>query len=182
MKKLICAVCLTVSSLAMASEQIELGYRLDSNRSTSVDTDNLTFNYKKRFDKHLEFNLGATNAQRETDNRLTNRYNVGLGYNHDWFYARADFGQRLVSGSHTTDFWQAEVGTRMRLSKTLTARVGYSYRDAFSDHVDDLQKGYRLSITQELDKRWNVSGKYDLLENSQGQKIDRFGISIARKF
>lgn len=175
-------MALAIGTTAMAAEKIELGYRQDRERGTAATSDNILIGYKSDIGSNLGWSLDANLAERGRDQRLTNRYSVGLDYNYGLGYVSGKLGQKNVSLQSATNFYQVEAGVKYAVSPVLTAKVGYVYRDAFNDRVDDLQKGVKLGMDYALTKNLSLGAKYDLVEDSRGVKTDRFGVSVSKRF
>jgi outer membrane usher protein FimD/PapC len=180
-KKLLLALTL-VSGSAFAGDKIELGYRYDDVRNSSADSRNVAIGYSTPINSNFTFGLGANLAERTTDNRLTNRVNASVTGSYDMFYLSAKVGEKFVSGNDSTSFWVLEPGIKFAVTDRLDAKIGYSYREAFSKTVDDDQTGVKTSLNYVLTKDLGVSVKYNLLEDSQGVKQDQYGISLVKKF
>jgi len=182
MKKLLAIMAVAISTSAVAGDKIELGYRYDDKQNSSADSRNVTIGWNTDINKNFTWGLDANLAQRTTDDRVTNRLATSLTGSYNMFYVSAKVGEKFQSGSDSTSFWVVEPGVKFKLSENLGAKVGYSYRQAFSKTVDDDLKGVRLALDYKLTKEYGIGLKYDLMEDSAGIKTDRYGITISKRF
>lgn len=182
MKKLLAILAMTIGTTAFAGDKLEIGYRYDDKENTNADTRNTTVAWKTNINKHFEWGLDANLAQRTSDDRVTNRLAAGVTGSYKMVYLTAKVGEKFQSGSDSTSFWVVEPGIKFKLTENLGAKVGYSYRQAFSSTVDDDQKGLRLGIDYKLTKEYGIGLKYDLMEDSTGTKTNRYGIALSKRF
>lgn len=191
MKKLITAAVLAVGaigaisvpSVALASDKLELGYRYDDTRNSSRDQRAVTIDYDHTYKNGFVLGAGVRLIEQDETGNTTNRYLLKAGYNFSGpLYVQGAVGHKQASAGEDTEFWQAEAGVKHNLTKAVQVRLGYVYREGFRSKEDDYYHGPRVAVKYNVTDTVALNVKYDYFTFLNDVKRDRFGLSVEKKF
>ena len=130
----------------------------------------VNFTVGHNFNKNLQIDLGQqfrTGKFNEDNNGGTssNRLEAGATYSYDLLpsvslYTRGAIGYKLTD-NQDFGYYSVEPGVRATVMKNLTARVGYRYRDSFSQAYFDKTNTVRVALQYDLNKESFLSAGLD---------------------
>lgn len=175
MKKLALAVALTVVSLSAAAEGnfAHIQYTLrdtiagdqgQTNRQGVNFTLGHNFNQNWQVDIGEQFRTEKFNEDKGAGNNTT-RLEMGTTYTqplNDMFsvYTRGAVGYKFTANQDHT-YYSMESGANIHVTEPLTLRVGYRYRDSFSQEYFDKTNTVRLAAQYALSKDSFISAGVD---------------------
>lgn len=175
MKKLVLAVALTLTSLAAVAEGnfAHIQYALrdtiagdqgQTNRQGVNFTVGHNFNKNWQVDIGEQFRTEKFNEDKGAGNNTT-RLEMGATYTqplNDTFslYTRGAVGYKLTANQDHT-YFSTETGANIHVTEPLTLRVGYRYRDSFSQEYFDKTNTVRLGAQYALSKESFISAGVD---------------------
>lgn len=175
MKKLVLAVALTVASFAAIAEDnfAHLQYTFrdtiagdqgNTNRQGINFTLGRNINQNWQVDIGEQFRTEKFNEDKGAGNNTT-RLEAGTTYTqplNDMFslYTRGALGYKLTANQdHTYYSWES--GANIHVTEPLTLRVGYRYRDSFSQEYFDKTNTVRLGAQYAINKTSFLSAGVD---------------------
>ncbi len=192
MKKLITVALLAISafafsSMALAVNRVEVGYRFDNTRNSTVDQRAVVFDYHRSLSNGFTLGGGVHMTERDESGNLANRYFVGAGYEFSGpftgpFYVQAGLGHTQQSAGADGDFWQVETGARYNLTETIQLKLAYQLRDGFNGYDNDFERGPRATVQYQFTDSVAVGVNYDYFTYEDGLKRDRLGVSLVTTF
>lgn len=187
MKKLITVALLAsafaFSSVASAVNRVEVGYRFDNTRDSTVDQRAVTLDYDRAFSNGISLGGGVHMIERDGSGSLANRYFVKAGYELPGpFYVQGGLGHTQQSAGADGDFWQVEAGARYNLTESVQVKLAYHQRDGFNGYDFDFQRGPRASVQYLLTDSVAVGVNYDYFTYAGDVKRDRIGVSLVTMF
>ena len=175
MKKLVLAVALTVASLAAVAEDnfAHIQYTLrdtiaGDQGNTNRQGINLTlghnFNKNWQVDIGEQFRTEKFNEDKGAGNNTT-RLEAGTTYTqllNETFslYTRGAVGYKLTANQDFS-YYSLESGANIHVTEPLTLRVGYRYRDSFSQEYFDKTNTVRVAAQYALNKTSFLSAGVD---------------------
>jgi len=88
------------------------------------------------------------------------RTEVGVTLSEGIYYIRGATGLRNTSTA-SIGYYSIEPGLKFKLNNTWSAKVGYRYRDSYSDSVDDRTTTLRLGVNYDLNEVSSLTAQYD---------------------
>ena len=175
MKKLVLAVALTLTSFAAVAEDnfahVQYTFRdtvAGNQGQTNRQGINLTlghnFNRNWQVDIGEQFRTEKFNEDKGAGNNTT-RLEAGTTYTqplNDMFslYTRGAIGYKLTA-NQDFGYYSLESGANIHVTEPLTLRVGYRYRDSFSQEYFDKTNTVRLGAQYALNKTSFLSAGLD---------------------
>jgi hypothetical protein len=107
--------------------------------------------------------IGIQAAQSDATNVITNRTELGLTYGHPLSSSlkadlRVGHGWKAKSGSTATQYYVVEPSVTAKLGDTpMSVKLGYRYREAYSNTVADTSNTTRLSVGYALTAKDSIS-------------------------
>ncbi len=183
MKKIIAILALATAGAAYAgSATVE--YQAWENPNTKADTTGLVLTVREELGKQVVGDVVLSVNQADANKAFGGRTETGLTYSVPFGkftgYVRGAVGLKHVSGSNDTSYYSVEPGVGYGLTDRLAVRVGYRYRDAFSDGVADQTRTSRVGLTYALSKHDAVGVRYDRARGDSDQNI--VALSYTRRF
>lgn len=175
MKKLVLAAVLTVASFSALAEDnfVHLQYALRDTIAGDQGQTNrqgINFTLGHNINKNWQVDIGEQfrtekfNEDNGAGNNTT-RFEAGATYTqplNDTFsvYTRGALGYKLTANQDHT-YFSTETGANIHLIEPLTIRVGYRYRDSFSQEYFDKTNTVRLGAQYAINKTSFVSAGID---------------------
>jgi opacity protein-like surface antigen len=86
-------------------------------------------------------------------------------------YARETIGEKYTSTGHSS-YWSAEPGIRVPVGTTgLTAQLGWRFRTAFDDAVQDTTRTWRAGVAYAVTPKDTVGVRYDRVQGNSDQRV-----------
>jgi hypothetical protein len=164
MKKILLAALLIISFIAVAEEHMFVHGQYALRDTVSGDSANpnrqgvnLVIGHKVT--PNITIDLGSqfrTEKLNSKDGSNSNRLEAGAAYayniNQDIaLYIRGGLGEKF-SSSDNFSYYSVEPGIKTQITSNIVGKVGYRYRDSFSDLGDDKTNTFRLGIEYALNK------------------------------
>lgn len=183
MKKLIVMSLIGLMSLTANAKdnKVEVGYRYDVGHN-APDQQAVLVDFQRKVASNFSLGFGLDMSERNTDNKMTNRYSLTSSYDLGKFYVNGQLGQKHVSGVAHTEFWTLESGVKYNFNKRTQLKLGYAYRRGFGGKLEDYHEGPRVAVKYALDKQYSVSVKYDRFQYLNNVDRDRIGVFFESKF
>ena len=114
--------------------------------------------------------------QTDSTNKLASRVEVGLTAKTQLVgpidaYGRLGLGEKATSGSDRFSYHSEEVGVIYNTALPgLKAKVGYRWRDAFTDGRGDKSETTRFAVSYALTKQDTVGVRYDVIRGDSPAK------------
>lgn len=182
MKSAILFIAAALVAGSALADSLEVSVRDDDQRDSAVSNSVYQIAYQHDYSKTVKLGGWISASQRSTDDRVTNRAQVGITYQPSWWYVQQRLGAKMQSGTGTIGYFQTEVGMRWKVGADTGVKIGYRYRDALDHLRDDELRGFVGDITHRLNKHHAVKLHLGVVENSAGQKTDRLGVAYIRNF
>jgi len=185
MKKFIAMATLLVASTAFAGGfgSVEYGSRDGVNGDANSNSVKLTLG--KKINDNVSVDVSSRFAkQDETTSNNTTRLEAGVtgtmplsaGFS---VYTRGAVGERYTSTDNNS-YYSVEPGIKYAVTPSLTTKVGYRYRDAFTSGNDDLTRAWRLGADYALNKQYSVGLGYDRVRGDSN--FNAINLSVGMKF
>lgn len=183
MKKIFAILALASAGVAYAgSATVE--YQSWENPTTKADTTGLRIAVQENLTKQLAGDVSLSVNQKEATNNLAGRAEVGLTYSTAigpvTGYVRGGTGVKFENGVDNHSYYSIEPGVGFRITEKLSTKVGYRYRTAFNDAINDQTRTVRVSAAYSLTKVDSVGVKFDRQRGDSEQNI--VGLFYNRKF
>lgn len=95
-------------------------------------------------------------------------------------YAREAIGEKYTSTTHSS-YWSTEPGVIVPVGSTgLTARLGWRFRTAFNDAVQDTTRTWRAGVAYAITSKDAVGVRYDRVQGNSDQRV--IAVNYTRKF
>jgi hypothetical protein len=88
------------------------------------------------------------------------RTEVGATLSEGHFYIRGATGLKYNSIASDT-YYSIEPGIKVKLNDTWSTKVGYRFRDAYSDSANDRTNTARLGVEYAVDEKSSLTAQYD---------------------
>ena len=160
-KMLAAATLIAVTGLVSA-QSVTVGYavkKLETNQSTHQNS----ISVKTKLLTNVSGDIGFSGDQADSTNIVTNRYELGLTYSQKLADGiSGDFrvanGWKAKSGSDVTNYYVLEPSVTARIANTpISVKVGYRWRNAWSDSVADNSETTRLAISYDVTKKDKIT-------------------------
>jgi hypothetical protein len=178
MKKIIAILALASAGTAFANS-VSMEYQAWENPTTKADTAGLVLTVRQNLSKAVTGDVQLSVNQAEATNALGSRSEAGLTYSAPVGrfagYVRGAVGLKHVGGESNTSYYSIEPGVRYGLTDRLSARVGYRYRDAFSNSVADQTNTVRVGLAYAVSKTAEVGVRFDRVRGDSEQNIVALG-------
>jgi hypothetical protein len=186
MKKIILASILTaVVGVAGAQTSVTIGGTAAESDATGQVTNRKSLTVRTEVGAGLTGEVGVSNGQNSTTNATSVRQELGLSGT--VFQAgavkatlRGGVGLKTSSGKEGTEYFTIEPSISVKVTDSLTARVGYRFRDAFSSSVADRSDTTRFGLSYALTKKDTVGLGYDVVKKDGAEKATT--LSYTRSF
>jgi len=183
MKKIFAILTLATAGIAYAgSATVE--YQSWEKPSTKTDTTGLRIAFQENLTNNLAGDISLSVNQKESSNILAGRADVGVTYTVPLGsvrgYVRGGTGVKFENGVSSHSYYSVEPGIGFRVTEKLSSRIGYRYRTAFSNSVNDETRTVRVSASYGLTKIDTVGVRFDRQRGDSEQNI--VGLFYNRKF
>jgi opacity protein-like surface antigen len=169
MKKFLLAMVLSATtSVAFAADSfLHLQYGLRdtvADQSSAPNRQGVNFTVGHKVLDNLTIDLShqfRTEKLNSDDGKNTTRFDLGATYTQALtenvaFYTRGALGYKLSTSSDYT-YYSIEPGVKAKLTSDLTVKVGYRFRDSFSDAYDEKTNTVRLGAEYAVAKNQSVT-------------------------
>lgn len=183
MKKIIAMLALVAAGSAFAgSASVE--YQSWDNPTTGADTTGLVVSVRENLTQSIVGDVALSTNQADAGTRAVgSRAEAGLTYSVPvgviTGYIRGASGVKSSTGA-STSFYSVEPGVSMKVTNSLTAKVGYRFRDAYDSTVADQTRTVRAGLSYALSKQDSVGIRYDRQRGDSLQNI--WAINYTRGF
>jgi hypothetical protein len=159
------ALAMVLSTAASAqSVSLTYGYRDSDNGTTQTATG---ISARMKLFDNVDGDVGIANLQDRSN--LTNglRTELGLSYSKPLFSVfsgsvRLSHGFKSNSGKETIQYYNIEPSVTAKIPGTaLSTRVGYRYRDTYSENDKDRSDTTRYAVMYDLTKKDRIAVSYD---------------------
>lgn len=178
MKKIIAILALATAGSAFANS-VSMEYQAWENPTTKADTSALVLTARQNLSKSVVGDVQLTVNQAEASNALAGRSELGMTYSAPIGrlsgYVRGAVGLKYADGQNSTSYYSVEPGVRYGLTERLSARVGYRYRDAFSNSVADQTNTVRVGLNYAVSKTAEVGVRFDRVRGDSEQNVVALG-------
>lgn len=179
MKKLLLVALAVFSTFAVAQDsaknfiQLQYAYR-DTIGSDKADPNRqgVNFTFGTKLLDNVTWDIGNQfRSENGQNGNQTNRLETGLSYQYGItkdiaLYTRGAVGYKYTNAADHT-YYSVEPGVKVQLTSPLAVKVGYRFRDSFSDNYTDQTNTLRFgaeyaltdktSVTAGLDRSWKDS-------------------------
>lgn len=183
MKKIFAILALAVAGSAFAgSATVE--YQTWENPTTKADTGGLLISVRENITKSLVGDITASGNQADSTKTLGGRTELGLTYSAPvgpvTGYVRGATGIKFTNGADHKSYYSVEPGVAVQLTNSLTAKVGYRFRDAFDSGVADQTRTVRAGLGYALTRKDSLGLRFDRQRGDSEQNI--WAVSYTRSF
>lgn len=186
MKKLFLALMLAAGiAAAHAETSVTVGNNVVRADGTNIQSHRYAFSVRHTLAPGFVGDISTTTTTADVSNALGVRAEVGVTssiYSIDRFSfnVRTAVGEKLKSGTESTSFYVIEPGVGIKVTDTVSARVAYRYRDAFSSGVADQSNTMRYSVAYAVTKQDKIGLGFDQVRGNGAEKS--VGVSYTRSF
>lgn len=166
MKKFIAMATLLAASTAFAQGFGSVEYGNRDGVDGGADSNSVKVTLGSKINENVSVDVSSRFAKQDgsTSNNTT-RLEAGVtgtmplasGFS---IYTRGAVGERFTSTGDNS-YYSVEPGIKYAVTPSLTTKVGYRYRDAFTSGNDDLTRAWRLGAEYALTKQYSVGVGYD---------------------
>lgn len=136
-------------------------------------TNNVAVDLSSRFAKQDGV---STNNSTRLEAGVTGSMPLGNGVT---LYTRGAVGEKYTS-SDNFSYYSVEPGIKYQLTPALSAKVGYRYRDAFTNSNGDQTRTWRLGTEYALSKQYSVGLGFDRVRGDS--EYNAVNVSLGIKF
>jgi opacity protein-like surface antigen len=169
MKKLLLVALVLIASVAQAEDKPakNFGHIQYAYRSTTGDNANdpnrqgggISLGHKFSNNSQIDL-VSQFRIQNGNTTNTMGRTEVGVTLSEGHFYVRGATGLRNTS-TDSDGYYSIEPGLKVKLNDTWTTKVGYRYRDSYSDSVNDQTHTVRLGAEYALNDTSSLTAMYD---------------------
>jgi hypothetical protein len=184
MKKIILAAIVALAtSSAMAGSLTVEGQSIEGLNGLQNGT-NYGLNYKENINKNFAGDIGLNQTQGNTTKAITNLLEAGLTASTSvgpvGVYVRSSLGERYTNTTNYS-YYGVEPGVTAPLGNSgLTARLGYRYRNAFSEGKNFETGTIRAGLGYTINKNNAIGVRYDRMRGDSDLNI--FAVNFTRSF
>ena len=168
MKKALLVALALIASVAQAEDTTKnFGHIQYAYRSTVGDDANnpnrqgggITLGHKFSNRAQIDLVSQFRNENGDTTNTM-GRTEVGATLSEGHFYVRGATGLKYNS-TDSDGYYSIEPGLKVKLNDTWTTKVGYRFRDSYSDSANDRTNTVRLGAEYALNDASSLTANYD---------------------
>ena len=192
-KKVMLVALATVLLAPLANaDQVRYGYRLDDTSSTDgFDQNAFMIDYMHDVSENFRVGLGFRRIERDSDNRLTNRYQLKFQNRNilgvDGFHLAYQIGTKERTKKEMTEYGQVQLQYGQRFdggASNFGWQVAYVYREGIlsGDKSTDYYHGPRFQLNYRHSWLWRSSVQVDHFDKGDGVTRNRIAYRIQRNF
>jgi hypothetical protein len=173
------AVLLAVSSLSFAQTSVTVQHGQQESSTTGAQSHTGNFFVTSKISDSVALDGGIYNTVADSARTTGSRYEVGATA----FYpvnsvltasVRAGTGLKQPSGADHSYYYSVEPAVTAKFG-SVGARVGYRYRDAFSDTVADQSRTVRYAVFYDMTAKDRITLGYDDWKGDGASKTTYLG-------
>jgi hypothetical protein len=167
--KMLAVASLLVASSIASAQSVTVGYALKDLDNNAGQTHLTSLAIKNNILTNVAGDIGISADQNDKTNAIVNRYELGLTYSQKLTEGvTGDFrvanGWKAKSGVDTSSYYVLEPSVTARIANTpMSVKVGYRWRNAWSDNAADTSETTRLAVSYDVTKKDKVTLGLDRL-------------------
>jgi hypothetical protein len=184
MKKIAIAAIMALSAVAASAASVTVEGQFQGSDTGGKDSTNIALSVKESINNTFSADIGMNNYQQTDTKNLSTRLEAGVTgampiAGAFGAYTRVAVGEKFKNGSDFT-YYSAEPGVTYTMGKA-TAKVGYRFRDSFTESFEDRTKTIRTGVSYAITAKDTVGVRYDQVRGSS-QDSHSFNVAYTRGF
>ena len=165
MKKLICALSLLgIINVCSAETSAFVGLGSQTDNTTGSQTIVKLVNIGTSITKNIAVDFWVIDKDNLDTNVITDRFEPGITLSEKVGeltpFIRFGVGEKQKSGAQGFYYYTAETGSKYDVTKDLTVKASYYYRQSFDDYNLDQSQAVRLSTNYKLTQKDSITVGY----------------------